>query len=105
MKKFLIIAVLAVCSLAVVNAKSYGIILSNSTKVGTLQLKPGEYRVKVDGVNAVFTDRDYKTFTTPVKVETNDKKFDATRVESTKDGDTDRVVEIDLGGSATKLGF
>ena len=105
MKKFFIIAVLAVSSLAVVNAKSYGIILSNSTKVGTLQLKPGEYRVKVDGSNAVFTDRDYKTFTTPVKVETGDKKFDATRVQSTKDGEADRVVEIDLGGSATKLGF
>ena len=105
MKKCFLIAVLAICSLAVVNAKSYGIVLSKPSKIGTLQLKPGQYRLKVDGSNAIFTDTKSKTYTTPVKVQAGDKKFDDTRVESTKEGDTDHIVEIDLGGSTTKLGF
>jgi hypothetical protein len=105
MKNCFLIAVLAMCSLGVLSAKSYGIVLSKPTKVGTLALKPGVYRVKVDGTNAVFTDTKYKTFSTPVKVETGAKKYDETRVETTKDGDADHIVEIDLGGSTTKLGF
>jgi len=46
-----------------------------------------------------------QSLTTPVKVETGDKKFDDTTVQITKDGDTNRLEEIDLGGSKTKLEF
>lgn len=106
MKKFLVVAGLALASLSVVSAKTYEITLSNPTKVGAVELKPGQYKLKVDGSNAVFTDlNSTKSFTTTVKVENSDKKFDDTRVQSTKDGDTDRINEIDLGGSKTKLGF
>src|SRR5881394_1082517 len=106
MKKFLVVAGLALSSLTIVSAKTYEITLSNPTKVGSVQLKPGQYKLKVDGSNAVFTDlNSAKSFTTPVKVENGDKKFDDTRVQSVKDGQTDRINEIDLGGSKTKLGF
>src|SRR6476659_5044245 len=106
MKKFVLVAALAVSSLTIVSAKTYDIVLSNPTKVGSVQLKPGQYKLKVDGANAIFTDlNSSKSFTTPVKVETGDKKFDDTRVQSTKDTDGDRINEIDLGGSKTKLGF
>jgi hypothetical protein len=73
--------------------------------VGNLQLKPGEYRLKVNGANVVFTDSKAKEYSTPVKVNSAEKKFNDTRIETTKEGDTDRVTEIDLGGSTTKLGF
>jgi hypothetical protein len=106
MKKFVVMAALALSSLTVVSAKTYDIVLSNPTKVGSVQLKPGQYKLKVDGANAIFTDANTsKSFTTPVKVETGDKKFDDTRVQSTKDAGGDRINEIDLGGSKTKLGF
>ena len=106
MKKFLVVAGLALASLTVVSAKTYEITLSTSTKVGSVQLKPGQYKLKVDGTNATFTDLNTaKSFTTPVKVENGDKKFDDTRVQSVKDGENDRINEIDLGGSKTKLGF
>jgi hypothetical protein len=105
MKKFAIVAVLALSSLTLVSAKTYDIVLSNPTTVGSVQLKPGQYKLKVDGANAIFTDANSKSFTTPVKVESCDKKFDDTRVQSTKDGGGDRINEIDLGGSKTKLGF
>jgi hypothetical protein len=106
MKKFLVMAGLALSSLTVLSAKTYEIVLSNTTKAGTLQLKPGQYKLKVEGANAIFTEvNSSKSYTTPVKVENGDKKFDDTRVQSTKDGDSERINEIDLGGSKTKLGF
>jgi hypothetical protein len=106
MKKFMVVAALALSSMTVVCAKSYDIILSGPTKAGNITLKAGQYRLKVDGSNAIFTDvNSSKSFTTPVKVETTEKKYEDTRVQSTKDGDTDKIQEIDLGGSKTKLGF
>ena len=106
MKKILAISVIALSSLSIVCAKSYDIVLSNPTKAGNVQLKPGQYKLKIDGSNATFTEVDSsKSFTTTVKVETNQKKFDGTKVQSKKDGDVDRLEEIDLGGSTTKLSF
>ncbi len=106
MKKIFVVALLSVCSLTIASAKTYDIMLSNPTKAGTVQLKPGQYKLKVEGGNAVFTDvNSTKSFTTPVKVESSEQKFEGTRVETTKDGASDRLQEIDLGGSKTKLGF
>jgi hypothetical protein len=106
MKKFMVVAALALSSLTIVSAKSYDIILSGPTKAGSITLKPGEYKLKVDGTTATFTDiNSSKSFSTPVKVENTDKRFDDTRVQSKKDGETDTIEEIDLGGSKTKLGF
>lgn len=100
------VTALALSSLTVLSAKTYEIILSSPTKAGSVTLKPGQYRLKVDGTTATFTDQNSsKSFTTPVKVENTDKKFDDTRVQSKKDGGTDTIEEIDLGGSKTKLGF
>jgi hypothetical protein len=106
MKKLIAISALALSSLTVLSAKTYDIILTAPTKAGSVQLKPGQYKLKVEGSNATFTDQNSsKSFTTPVKVESTDKKFDDTKVQSTKDGDMDKLEEIDLGGSKTKLGF
>jgi hypothetical protein len=87
-------------------AKNYELTLSSNTKVGTLQLKPGQYSLKVQGDKATFTllETD-KQFTTTVKVETGDTKFDTTKVDANKDGNVDVVKDIELGGSKTKLEF
>ena len=106
MKKLIAISALALSSLTILSAKTYEILLTAPTKAGTIQLKPGQYKLKVEGSNATFTDQNSsKSFTTPVKVENVDKKFDDTKVQSTRDGDVDKLEEIDLGGSKTKLGF
>ena len=106
MKKFLVVAGLALSSLTVLSAKTYDIVLSSKTKAGALELKPGQYKLKIEGNNAIFTDTSKgKSFTTPVKVEETQQKFNDTRVQSVKDGDTEKINEIDLGGSKTKLGF
>jgi hypothetical protein len=106
MKKIFLAGVLSLASLTIVSAKSYEIVLSAPTKVGTVQLKPGQYTLKVQGTNAIFTDSETaKSYTTPVKVETGATKYDETKIQSAKQGDTDQIQEIDLGGSKTKLGF
>jgi len=106
MKKMFLVAALAVSSLTIVNAKTYDIILSNPTKAGSVELKAGQYKLKVEGTNATFTNVDSeKSVTTVVKVENSTEKFDTTRVETTKTGSEDQIQEIDLGGSHTKLGF
>lgn len=107
MKKLIAVAALALSTLTVVSAKTYDITLSKPAKAGSVQLEPGRYKLKVEGASATFTnaEKSSKTFTTPVKVQESDKKFDDTRVHSSKDGDTDRIDGIELGGSKTKLGF
>ena len=106
MKKLFTVGILAVCSLTIASAKNYELTLSSLTKVGSVQLKAGQYTLKVTGTNAVFTDVETaKSFTTAVKVENGDKKFDTTRVDASKEGGTDVVKDIELGGSKTKLDF
>jgi hypothetical protein len=97
---------LTLASLSLLSAKTYDITLSSPTKAGTVELKPGEYKLKVQGSNVVFTNVDTsKTYTTPAKLQTQSKKYDVTAVETTKAGDTDKLMAIELGGSPTELQF
>lgn len=107
MKHFLLLAtILAVLGMFSVSAKSYDIVFTNAVKVGTLQLAPGEYSLKLKGGDAVFTKADNgKSFTTAAKVENADKKFEQTSFHAVKDGNTDKVEAIELQGSTTKLRF
>ena len=111
MKKLLATGVLTIFGLSLLSAgtpraKSYDITIVTITKAGSVQLKPGLYKVKVEGTSAIFTDvNSSKTLSTPVKIETGDKKFDDTTVQITNEGGTARLDEIDLGGSKTKLEF
>jgi hypothetical protein len=105
-RSLLIVGALTLGSLGIASAKSYDITLTAPAKAGNIELKPGDYKVKVEGSQAVFTDTgNSKTFTAPVKVGQAGKKFDATTVESSKVGDMDNIQAIELGGSSTKLEF
>src|ERR1700727_850610 len=67
MRKLFTVGILAVCSLTIASAKNYELTLSGVTKVGNIQLKPGQYTLKVTGTNAMFTNEETaKSFTTPV---------------------------------------
>jgi hypothetical protein len=97
---------LGLASLGVASAKSYDIFLNGPTMVGNTELKAGEYKIKVEGTQAVFTDvESNKTWTAPVKIENGAKKFDQTVVESAQQGDMAHVSSINLAGSNTKLEF
>lgn len=106
MKKLVIFVMVVFSCLSIASAKSYDVTLSTPTKAGSVQLKPGQYRLKIDGTNAVFTEvNSAKAFTTVVKVQTSEKKFEQTRVGTTKDNGTDVIKDIELGGSKTKVEF
>jgi hypothetical protein len=97
-KSLLLIGTLALAGIA--SAKSYDIILSAPAKAGSVQLAAGEYSLKVEGNNAVFTNVETgKKVTAAVKVENGAKKFDQTAVDST----ADKITAIELGGSSTIL--
>src|SRR5689334_21466903 len=105
-KTFVLAAVLSLSSAIFAGTKSYDIVFASSATVAGQKLAAGEYSVKVQGSSAVFTNvQNSKTVTAPVKVENGPKKFQFTAVDSTKDGDTDTVNSIELGGSTTTLEF
>jgi hypothetical protein len=103
-KSLLIAATLTLTSLAVAGTKSYEFTLGGPTQFGNTELKAGEYKMKVDGTQAVIHDEHTgKSITVNVKVEHAGRKFDQTTVQSANKDGKDRVVEIHLGGSDTKL--
>jgi hypothetical protein len=105
-KSVLTLGAMALFTLGIASAKSYDIRLDNATTVGSTQLKAGEYKVKVNGSEATFTDANTsKSYTAAVKTESNTTKFDQTTVQTSKQNGVDSLKEIDLGGSTTKLEF
>jgi hypothetical protein len=105
-KSLLIVGALTLSSIGVASAKSFDLVLSAPTLAGNTELKPGDYKLKVEGSQAIFTEaQSSKSFTVPVKIETANRKFDQTVVESTTQNGMDNIQSIDLGGSTTKLEF
>jgi len=104
--RLFMVGALTLASLSLASAKSYDIVLTEASKAGNVQLSAGEYRLKLEGSNAIFTNMDNnKRFTVPVKVQTTEKKFDETAVDTTKSNGAATVESIELGGSTTKLDF
>jgi hypothetical protein len=103
-RSLLIVGALTLSSLGVASAKTFDVILAAPAMAGSTELKAGEYKLKVEGTQAIFTDGS-KSFTVPVKVENADHKFGQTSVETTNQNGMDNIQAIDLGGSNTKLEF
>jgi len=99
-------AALAFSTVAMAGPKTYDVVLPESAKAGSVQLAAGEYKLKVEGANAIFTDMGHhQSFTVPVKVENTETKYDTTALDTAKQGDTVHITSIQLGGSKTKLEF
>jgi hypothetical protein len=106
MKKSLVLGVvLSLSSLCFAGQKSYNVTFSAPATVSGVQLPAGEYKVKVDGANAIFTDSKSKSVSAPVKVATGAKKFQYTAVDASKDGAVNKINAIEFGGSTTRLEF
>ncbi|MGB9455260.1 MAG: hypothetical protein WCB12_04410 [Bryobacteraceae bacterium] len=105
-KSLFLVGFVSVCSFALAGTKTYDVVFAQQSVVGTLQLAPGEYKLKVENGTATFTDvRTRKSVSAPAKVEAVDKKFARTAVDAFREGKTDRVAAIQLGGSTTKVEF
>lgn len=94
----------AVLGLALASAKSYTVNLFEPALAGNTELKAGEYEVSVAGQNVVLKGAKVES-QSPVKVETVEKKYDATSVKYIVNGGKRQILEIHLGGTKTKLVF
>ncbi len=105
-KSWLLVGALAFASLSIASAKTYHITLDESAQAGTVQLAAGEYKVKVDGPNAIFTNIDTgKSTSAPVKVASTGPKHDVTAVDTSKESGTNKLQAIEVGGSNETLQF
>ena len=108
-KSMLMVGALCLSSVSLVSAKSaksYDIHLSSPAVAGTVQLPAGSYKLKMDGTNAVLTDvYSEKTYTTPVKVDSEKQKYDETAVVTSDTSGQNVIKSIELGGSNTLLEF
>jgi hypothetical protein len=102
-RSLLIAGALAMSTVALASAKTYQIDIQEPTKAGNIELQPGQYKLKVEGSQAVFTDSHDKTFSVPAKVENVDRKFPYTSIESASQGGMDTIQAIDLGDSSTQV--
>jgi hypothetical protein len=102
MKRKLLLS-FALLGLAVASAKTYTVTLYQAAKLGSMELKPGEYRVEVVDQKAVFRNGTVHG-EAPVKVETGDTRFNSTSVRLVGDG-TPQINEIRIGGTKTLLKF
>jgi hypothetical protein len=105
-QSLLFLGALALSTAAFASPKSYEILLSAPTRTGNVQLAAGEYRLQVQGANAVFTNVDTnRSVVAPVKISTT-QKHDQTAVVETKTGaGSATLTSIELGGSTETLDF
>ena len=100
-----LIVVFAATALAALGAETYRINLYQDCVIGGTEVKPGEYKLEVNGGSAAFLLGKTTVAETPVKVETTTNKFASTSVRYDNGDGKYRVQEIRLGGTNTKLMF
>lgn len=103
MKK-VIFAFAALALAAASAAQSHTITLFQPTVINGTVLKPGEYKVAVKDNKAVITSGK-TSVEADVKVEDSGAKFASSSVRYNNADGTNRVEEIRLGGTSTKLVF
>jgi hypothetical protein len=95
---------LLVVAAAVAGVKSYTVNLLSPAMFGSVELKPGEYRVEVNEQTAVIRNGKVPG-ECAVTVETGESKYDTTTVRYDTTSGKMRIQEIRLGGTKTKLVF
>jgi hypothetical protein len=97
---------LLLAGLSAAASRSCEILLAAPTQAGSVLLQPGQYRVSLDGSEAVFQEvRSARSFRTAVKVEDGGAEFEKTRILTNKNAGPRRVDAIEFEGSTTKIEF
>ena len=95
----------ATLAMAVASAASnYSLTLFETSTVGSKELKPGDYKLEVNGDKAIIK-AGKNSAEAPVKVENGSEKFTKTSVKYSIGDGKYRVQEIRLAGTTTKLVF
>lgn len=99
------IAMLALLGVSLASAKTYTVTVPDSAQAGKVQLKPGEYNLKLDGSQVMLLDQTGHRIDVSAKVEVADRKFDSTAISISKADGTNRIQWIELGGSKNRVVF
>jgi hypothetical protein len=91
-------------ALVTASAASYRVTLFQPSVLGGTELKPGEYKLDHDD-SKVVVSRGKQRVEAQVKVEASEVKFSSTSVRYSNGDGKNRVQEIRLGGTNTKLVF
>jgi len=106
MASLVLVGGLLLTSLSLCDTRSFEILLPQPTHAGGLVLAPGQYRVTVEGSDAVFQEvRSARSFRTAVKVEVSGATYPVTRIRVSKNAGAERMDAIELEGSGTRLEF
>jgi hypothetical protein len=106
MASFFLASSLVLAGLSAAASRSCEILLAAPTQAGSILLQPGQYRVSVDGSEAVFQEvRSARSFRTAVRVEDSGAEFEKTRIRTSKNAGPRRVDVIEIEGSTTKIEF
>lgn len=96
----------ATLSLAVASAASnntYRVTLNDAAWVGSTELKPGDYKIEIEGDKAVIKSGKKNVVEVPVKVEKADRKSDTTQVLVRSANNKQEMKEIRIGGTTTRI--
>jgi len=85
-------------------ASGYSVKVIDPTWVGQTELKPGEYKVQVEGDKVQFK-MGKTVIEAPAKVQTNTSKFAFTQLGTKVVDGKAKLEEIDLGGTTSKIVF
>jgi hypothetical protein len=85
-------------------APAYKFTLTESAVIAGSVVKPGDYRIVVNGDKATLTSGK-TSLEVPVKVETGSQKFQYTSVESRTEAGKNILNDIQVGGTSTTLVF
>ena len=99
-----LLTLFAIAGLAIAGEKAYTVNLYQPAILGGTELKAGEYRLELDGAKAVLR-AGKSAVEAPVKVENADAKFATTSIRLTESAGKQRIAEIRLGGTRTRLVF
>jgi hypothetical protein len=94
----------ATVALAVASAATYRVNIYQPSVLNGKELKPGQYKLEVDGNKATLKSKDTEV-TADVKVETTEAKISSSSIRFTNTDGTYKIKEIRLGGTTTKLVF
>ncbi len=99
-----LVILFALAGLIVAYAKSYTVTIYQAATVGGVELKPGDYRLTITGDKAELRNGKLDAQAS-VKVETADGKYPSTSVLLSEKSGKQRIAEIRLGGTTTRLVF
>ena len=95
---------LVTAALLVASAKSFSIDLTRAARIGSSELKAGQYQIEVVDQKAVLTKGKVRV-ESPVTVGTANQKYTRTSVIFSDFYGNPRIQEIHVGGTNTKLVF